>query len=171
MHSLSGDFDRTPNRRFEIHRARAIIEGGPLRPQIKGIVTFERTPDGTEVCVSVTGLPKYQPAQRGSPPIGPHGFHIHEYGDKTVGNPEMPFQAAGSHWNPDDQPHGNHAGDFPVLFSQDGNSKMCFITNRFKPTDVVGRSVLIHENPDDYRTQPAGNAGRRLAIGIIEADR
>lgn len=45
---------------------------------------------------------------------------------------------------------------------------MEFFTNRFKPRDVLGRSVIIHENPDDYRSQPAGNAGKRLACGVIE---
>lgn len=170
MHNLSGDFDQRRENRIQMRSASAIIEGGPLRPQIKGMVTFVETGEGTEVCVSVTGLPKYRPARRGAPPIGPHGFHIHEYGDCTVGNQDAPFQGAGSHWNPDDQPHGNHAGDMPVLFSNDGIAKMCFITTRFKPADVVGKSVIIHENPDDYRTQPAGNAGRRLACGVIKAD-
>jgi Cu-Zn family superoxide dismutase len=61
-------------------------------------------------------------------------------------------------------------GDLPSLFSNDGVAKMCFYTNKFKPADVVGKAVIIHENPDDYRSQPSGNAGRRLACGIIRAD-
>ncbi|MDI3547125.1 MAG: superoxide dismutase, Cu-Zn family [Halanaerobiales bacterium] len=150
------------------HQIRAIIRGGPLAPFIRGIVTFRSVPGGTEVYARISGLPPYKPARDGKPPIGPHGFHIHEKGNCEVGDPENPFQAAGGHWNPDNQPHGNHAGDFPVLFSNNGIARMCFFTNRFKPKDVVGRAVIIHQNPDDYRTQPAGDAGKRLACGVIE---
>jgi Cu-Zn family superoxide dismutase len=44
---------------------------------------------------------------------------------------------------------------------------MCFVTNKFKVEDIIGRTVIIHENPDDYRSQPSGNAGRRLGCGVI----
>lgn len=147
---------------------RAIINGGPLAPSISGIVYFFDVPGGTKVCVEVSGLPPYQPATDEMDPVGPHGFHIHENGNCEVGDPENPFMAAGEHWNPDLQPHGNHAGDFPVLFSNNGIAKMCFFTNRFKPQDVIGRSVIIHLNPDDYRSQPAGDSGKRLACGVIK---
>ena len=109
--------------------------------------------------INVNNLPKYKPGLGKQEPIGPHGFHIHENGTCAVGDPKDPFQAAGGHWNPGNQPHGNHAGDFPVLFSNDGYSSMCFFTNRFNSQDIIGRSIIIHENPDDYRTQPAGNSG------------
>lgn len=144
----------------------ARIRGGPLRPQIRGTVTFRDVPGGTNVCINVRGLPPFQRTS-GQSPIGPHGFHLHEFGNCTVGSPEDPFQAAGSHWNPDNQPHGNHAGDFPVLFSNNGVARMCFFTNRFKVRHIINKSVLIHESPDDYRTQPAGRSGRRLACGVI----
>lgn len=144
----------------------AVIQGGPLAPGLKGTVEFRRFGGGTLVSVRVSGLPPYRP---GTPPIGPHGFHLHEFGECAVGDPQNPFQAAGEHWNPDGQPHGNHAGDFPVLFSNAGVARMVFYTNRFRPEDVIGKAVIIHENPDDYRTQPAGAAGRRLACGVIRA--
>lgn len=121
------------------------------------------------VCVNITDLPEYKPATGNQNPIGPHGFHIHENGTCEVGNPQEPFQAAGGHWNPRNQPHGNHAGDFPVLFSNKGRSSMCFFTNKFTSAEVVGKSIIIHKNPDDYRTQPAGDAGKRLACGIIKS--
>ena len=147
---------------------RADIIGGPLAPHIRGFVTFMGVPGGTWVYANIWGLPPYQPAKKGDSPIGPHGFHIHENGDCTIGDPENPFQAAGGHWNPDNQPHGNHAGDFPVLFSNRGQAIMYFFTNRFNPIHVIGKSIIIHQNPDDYRSQPAGNAGKRLACGIIK---
>jgi len=146
----------------------AYVKGGPLAPNIQGVVTFTEVRGGTRVCVEVKGLPPYKPRTDEKKPIGPHGFHIHQYGDCRVGNPEDPFQAAGEHWNPTNQPHGHHAGDFPVLFSNDGYAWMCFFTNAFKVSDVVGKAVMIHQNPDDYQTQPAGNAGRRLACGVIQ---
>jgi len=146
----------------------AYVKGGPLRPDIQGTVWFKDVAGGTEICADICGLPPYHPATNSNAPIGPHGFHLHECGNCDVGDPENPFQAAGGHWNPNNQPHGNHAGDFPVLFSNNGYTKTCFYTDKFKPIDVIGKSVIIHENPDDYRSQPAGNSGKRLACGVIE---
>lgn len=142
----------------------ATFEGGPLQPGITGTIAFRNVRGGARVTVEVDGLPRYRPGQ---PPIGPHGFHIHEGTSCEVGDTTNPFQAAGGHWNPDGQPHGNHAGDFPVLFSEDGKARMTFFTDRFRAEDVVGRTVIIHINPDDYRTQPAGDSGLRLACGNI----
>lgn len=145
----------------------AHVRGGPLAPQISGTVYFMDVPGGTDVYVELSGLPPYEPATDQEQPIGPHGFHIHEFGNCEVGELNNPFQAAGGHWNPTQQPHGNHAGDFPVLFSNNGYARMLFFTDKFKIWDVLNRSVIIHENPDDYRSQPAGNAGKRLACGVI----
>jgi len=122
---------------------------------------------GTNVYVEISGLPPYTPATNNSNPIGPHGFHIHQNGTCEVGDPTNPFQAAGGHWNPSNEPHGNHAGDFPVLFSNNGVAIMWFFTNKFTVEQAIGKAVIIHESPDDYRSQPAGDAGRRLACGVI----
>lgn len=153
---------------FANSRAIAKVAGGPDYPQISGLIIFRDVPGGTEVCANLTGLPPYKPAIEGKQPVGPFGFHIHEKGDCTVGDPAKPFEACGGHWNPTNQPHGNHAGDFPVLFSNNGCARMCFFTDKFKVEDIIGRSVVIHENPDDYRTQPAGNSGKRIACGVIQ---
>ena len=152
----------------ELPVAIAHMKGGPLRPQITGVVSFFDVPGGSWVCADVDGLPPYRPGTKGEDPIGPHGFHIHEVGNCQVGDPKDPFQAAGEHWNPTKQPHGNHAGDFPVLFSNQGHARMCFFTDKFKPSQAIGKSVIIHLNPDDFRTQPAGDSGKRLACGVIE---
>ena len=156
------------NREIGFRRqARAIIRGGPLAPNIRGFVVFTDVPSGTEVYTEITGLPSFRPASNDRPQIGPFGFHIHENGNCSVGNPSRPFIAAGGHWNPTNQPHGNHAGDFPVLFSNGGKARMTFFTNKFKVSNIIGKSVIIHESPDDYRTQPSGNSGRMLACGVI----
>lgn len=149
----------------------ARITGGPLAPAIQGWVYFTRANGGTWVTVDVSGLPAYQPGTTEQPPIGPHGFHIHQNGNCNVGDPADPFQAAGGHWNPTNQPHGNHAGDLPVLFSNNGVAKMRVFTDRFRPQEVVGKSVIIHQNPDDFRSQPAGDSGLRLACGVISTYR
>lgn len=152
---------------FNSGMAEARITGDSDTPLIKGRVTFRNVPGGTEVCVFIEGLPDYQPAANGKQPVGPHGFHIHGGGSCEVGDPADPYKAADGHWNPYNQPHGNHAGDFPVLFSNHGYARMCFFTDKFTVQDVIGKTVIIHENPDDYRTQPAGNSGKRIACGVI----
>ncbi|HBL83867.1 MAG: superoxide dismutase [Clostridiales bacterium GWF2_38_85] len=149
--------------------AYATLKGNPKYPEIHGLVIFRNVKDGVIVSAEVEDLPEYQPATATSQPIGPFGFHLHENGDCDMQPNEGAFMAAGGHWNPDNQPHGNHAGDFPVLFSNNGKLKMSFFTNRFKVADIIDRAVVIHENPDDYRTQPSGNSGERIACGVIEA--
>jgi Cu-Zn family superoxide dismutase len=154
--------------KYPCSMAVAYIKGGPLAPKIQGTVIFRDVLNGTEVSVYVSGLPKYQPAQNGQSPIGPHGFHIHNFGNCNVGSREDPFKDAGGHWNPYNQPHGNHAGDFPVLFSNNGISIMSFFTDKFRVADVINKAIIIHQSPDDYTSQPSGNAGRRLACGLIQ---
>lgn len=151
-----------------INRAYASLKGSIYAPNLTGDVYFFEVENGTEVFVEVWGLPLYQPGN-GANPIGPLGFHIHQYGVCEITDPMDPYLSAGAHYNPDNQPHGNHAGDFPVLFSNNGYARMSFFTDRFRPRDIIGRSVLIHQNPDDYRTQPSGDSGKRIGCGVIEA--
>lgn len=73
----------------------ANLIGGPLRPQISGHVSIYDVSGGSWVCTEVNGLPPYQPATNGDP-IGPHGYHIHQFGNCRVGDPLDPFQAAGN---------------------------------------------------------------------------
>lgn len=91
---------------------------------------------------------------------GFYGFHIHE-----VGECEDDFSSAGGHYSGDTHPM--HRGDMPVLLSSGGDSFMVFLTDRFVMNDIVGRSVIIHYDPDDYASQPAGNSGKRIACGVI----
>ncbi|HLS89418.1 MAG TPA: superoxide dismutase family protein [Sphingobacteriaceae bacterium] len=161
----SADDGAWPQGRLE---AAGQFVAGPLAPELSGSISFYRLDEGTLVTVEVQGLPPYRPAAAGMDPIGPYGFHIHEFGVCETGDPDDPFLSAGMHWNPDNQPHGNHPGDFPVIFSEQGRAFMSFVTRRFTPRDVVGLSVIIHEHPDDYRTQPTGSSGRRLACALIE---
>lgn len=150
------------------NKAVAFIKGGNLAPKLYGTVCFVDVPLGVMVYVYVKNLPEYAPSSQFKPPIGPFGFHLHEKGCCDIDNLEKPFTCAGGHFNPDNQPHGNHAGDFPPLFSNDGVCIMSFFTNRFKVKDIINQAVIIHENPDDFKSQPSGNAGRRIACGIVK---
>ncbi|MCA0968979.1 superoxide dismutase family protein [Halobacillus litoralis] len=138
----------------------------PLAPKLKGTMQFYQMPYGVEVFVQVEGLPEFKKAK--SKQVGPHGFHIHEKGACEIGDGKDPFTSAGGHWNPDGEPHGNHAGDFPVLFSHKGRARMIFFTDRFNVKDIIGKAVIIHEGPDDYQSQPSGASGKRIACGVVE---
>lgn len=148
--------------------AYAKILGSNYAPNLKGKVVFRDIPGGVEICIEVTGLPEYTEATSDTPQIGPHGFHLHVTGSCEINDPENPFLSAGEHYNPENTPHGNHAGDFPVIFSNNGYSRMCFYTNKFTVFDVLNKAVIIHQSPDDYRTEPAGNSGKRIGCGIIK---
>ena len=145
----------------------ANVMGSSYAPDLCGNVFFYCVAGGTKVCAEFWGLPLYEPATDNSQPIGPFGFHIHEYGVCDITDPNSPYESAGGHYNPTNQPHGNHAGDFPVVFSNNGYAKICFFTDKFKPEDIIGKSVLLHENPDDFKSQPSGNSGKRMACGVI----
>lgn len=152
---------------IEFYDAIAHISGSSYYPNLHGTVKFLRDADGSWVETEVFGLPDFKEATEESAQIGPFAFHIHEYDTCGAVFGDMPFMTAGGHWDPELDPHGNHAGDFPVLFSNGGTAKMLFFTNRFYPEDVVGRSVVIHKSPDDYKTQPS-MGGVRIACGNIE---
>ncbi len=110
---------------------------------------------------------------QGLKPDGEHGFHIHEAGDCSSGD----GMSAKGHFNPLGKPHGqpgpqSHAGDLPMLkAAKNGRAKLEAeidgITVGPGPTSIVGRGLIIHADPDDFKTQPTGNAGARLACGVI----
>lgn len=78
-----------------------------------------------------------------------------------------PFADAMSHYNPNGCGHPNHAGDLPLLFGNNGFALSLFLTNRFYIDEVIGRTVILHDHPDDFTTQPAGNSGTKIACGVI----
>ncbi|MDR3051850.1 MAG: superoxide dismutase family protein [Oscillospiraceae bacterium] len=146
--------------------AQATLDASSLAPGVSGRVRFYAAPGGTMVEAALTGLPAMsQPTA--TPQVGPFGFHIHEGTICVDPTGSTPFAAAGGHYNPTNQPHPLHAGDLPVIFPNDGRGYMRMYTNRFTPADVVGRTVVLHQMPDDFRTQPAGDSGMRIGCGAI----
>ncbi|MCL2544581.1 MAG: superoxide dismutase family protein [Clostridia bacterium] len=144
----------------------ARVYGSTEYPGIRGTVRFFPAPGGSIVETNVEGLPAMS-LPTATPQVGPFAYHIHE--GASCGNNAGPnaFEAAGGHFNPTGQPHPLEAGDMPVLFSNGGLSYSRVYTSRFRPADVVGRTVIIHQSPDDYRT-PTGGAGMRIACGPVE---
>jgi Cu-Zn family superoxide dismutase len=149
------------------------MQGGPtatakLEPTrgnaAAGMVTFRQAGERTLMQVRIEGL---KPGQE-------HGFHVHEKGDCSSGD----GMSTGGHFNPKGKPHGKHedmerhAGDLPSL-KADANGR---VDQQFSlsglsigggDTDIVGRGLIVHAMPDDYKTQPTGNSGARIACALI----
>lgn len=133
-----------------------------------GMAMLHEQEDGVHIKIQVSKL---------SP--GKHGFHVHENG--ICEGPD--FKTAGDHFNPEKRQHGflnskgPHDGDLPNLtVGADGTAKAEFVDNRItlakgKPNSLLkqgGTSLVIHETVDDYRTDPSGNSGARIACGVIK---
>lgn len=147
---------------YQLPDAYAQVRGDNLHRNLWGMVNFYIVPGGTLVIAEFTELPKGNGMCDGKV----LGFHIHE-GTNCSGKPGNPFADAGGHYNPYECSHPHHAGDLPPLFSCNGYAFMAFTTNRFPVKDIIGRTVIVHENPDDFTTQPSGNAGPMIACGKI----
>ena len=145
------------------NKAQAIIRGNQKYPKIKGIFEFRNVKEGVLVTAKVNGLPTSHKICENRI----FAVHIHQNGNCS-GNMIDPFSNVGSHYNPKSCNHPEHAGDLQPLFENNGYAYYSFITNRFSIKDIIGRSVIIHDSPDDFTTQPAGNSGNKIACGIIE---
>ena len=131
----------------------------------QGTVTFAQRMGKVYVTAEVRGLA----------PNREHGFHVHEKGDCSSGD----GMSTGGHFNPDAKPHGpqgasHHGGDMPSLSADaNGNAKATFtlddVTVVAGTKSVVGKGLIVHKDPDDYKTQPNGNAGARIACAVIQA--
>jgi Cu-Zn family superoxide dismutase len=132
-----------------------------------GTAEMTQTPAGVLIKLSVKGLPP-----------GDHAFHVH-----AVGKCEPPFESAGPHFNPANKKHGlmatdgPHAGDMPNLHIPAGGELVVEVLNnsmtleKGKPNSVFdtdGSTLIIHAGVDDYKTDPAGNAGGRIGCGVIQ---
>ncbi len=151
------------HRRAGAASAQAVLEARS-GSAVHGTVTFLPVAGGLRVVADVSGLT----------PGGLHAIHIHEKGDCSAAD----GSSAGGHYNPDGHPHGGpgdaqrHAGDLGNLFadatghaSYDRVFPDLTIDGAHHP--IAGLSVIVHKGEDDLRTQPTGNAGGRIACGVI----
>ncbi len=141
---------------FDKPQAIAFITGKNVSHAIRGIVKFYQMSRCVLVVAYLNGLPHTD--------SGFFGFHIHE-GDNCAG---ADFSGSKGHYNPDGAPHPKHAGDMPPLMRCGNMAHLSFLTDRFKVGDIIGRTVVIHDMPDDFTSQPAGNSGQKIACGIIK---
>jgi len=134
------------------------------KSKVKGTIDFKEVDGGVEVIATIEGLK-----------AGDHAYHVHEKGDCSA--PDA--ASAGGHFNPSSHKHGapdaeeHHEGDFGNLTAgKDGKASKTFvmkgITLADGPTSIVGKGFIIHEKADDFKTQPTGNAGSRVACGVIQ---
>ncbi|HUW06310.1 MAG TPA: superoxide dismutase family protein [Williamwhitmania sp.] len=129
---------------------------------VSGVITFTQTPDGILVSGDVKGLTP-----------GKHGFHIHECGDCTAAD----GTSAGGHFNPTHMPHGaptdakRHVGDMGnIVADASGKAHVEYVDKVIQlngPLSILGRGIIVHQGADDFVTQPTGNAGSRVACGVI----
>jgi Cu-Zn family superoxide dismutase len=130
--------------------------------QITGTIQFKEAKNGIHIVATMQGLTQ-----------GKHGFHIHEYGDCSSHD----AVCAGNHFNPTNAPHGAptdcnvHIGDLGnITADEHGNAQYDEINSNIKlfgPHSIIGRSVIVHEQPDDLHSQPTGNSGNRIGCGVI----
>jgi len=135
----------------------ARIAGGEEAPQLSGCVQFYQENGCVLIEAKISGLPK-------GIGTGFFGFHIHQGRDCSGAG----FSRTEGHYNPLGQEHPEHAGDLPPLLSCYGQAYLSVKTDRFSVNEIIGRTVVIHSDLDDFRTQPAGNAGKKIACGVIQ---
>ena len=136
--------------------ARALLRGSDAHPFLRGDALFYPWQGGSLLLVRAVGLPG----------DGFFALHIHTFGSCRTGG-DVAFLGAGDHFNPRGLPHPFHAGDLPVLLSSGGRALSVTYTGRFTPGQAVGRSMVLHALPDDYRSQPTGAAGACITCGVI----
>lgn len=142
----------------------ARIQGNKDNPSIKGEVLFYQLNDGVYIKAYIIGIPL---TNSNGEPTRFHEFHIHEIGDCSTGTSKDPFPSTGEHFNPDNKQHPFHVGDLPPILSANGIGILSTFTNSFRVIDIIERSIILHENPDDFTSQPSDMSGNKIACGVI----
>jgi len=147
----------------QLPQARAKVYGSILYPNIQGDIWFYNASTGVLVVADIEGLPtEMDRCNKGSI----FALHIHE-GESCSGNNIDQFANSGAHYNPNNCPHPYHAGDLPPLFGVRGDAFLSVLTDRFTIDEIIGKTVIIHSSADDFKTQPSGNSGIKIACGKI----
>ena len=128
----------------------------------QGVIWFTQRGDHVEINGEITGLTP-----------GLHAFHVHEFGD--CHSPDA--MSTGPHFNPTGMPHGGpdhekrHVGDLGNIRADESGKAVIDIKDTLVqlhgPHSIIGRAIIVHADPDDLKSQPAGNAGARIGCGIV----
>lgn len=135
----------------------AEIKGREDYKDLKGTIKFIPIENKIRIKIDLINLP----------PNKFLGFHIHNKG-KCEGDEKDPFKKVGKHYNPSKQQHPQHKGDLPPLYTSDGEIHNTIESNRFTIDEIIGKGIIIHSQEDDFKSQPAGNAGEKIACGEIK---
>jgi Cu-Zn family superoxide dismutase len=171
---VAAQSEKAPAKKAASKAAPKQVEVPPAKAALKsadgkdvGSAELTQTPAGVLIKLSVKGLPP-----------GEHAFHVH-----GVGKCEPPFTSAGGHFNPRGKKHGiaaadgHHAGDMPNLHVPASGELVTEVVNaaitlaKGKPNSLFGKdgtALIIHAGKDDYKTDPTGDAGGRIACGVVE---
>lgn len=158
-HTADTDNDQSANTDF----TKAICVLHPTEGnKVTGTITFTKEGDNIKVVADIQNLKP-----------GNHGFHIHQFGDCSA--PDA--TSAGDHFNPESLDHGartdsvRHTGDFGNIEADESGNAHVEFTDSFisfsGQNSIIGKGVIVHEKADDLKSQPSGNAGSRLACGVI----
>ncbi len=145
----------------DVQKAVAVLQSAS-NSKVTGMVTFTRSGEDVNVVADISGLTP-----------GKHGFHVHEFGDCSA--PDA--TSAGGHFNPTKHQHGapdasdRHAGDLGNIEADPSGKAHLELTDKSMKLSgndsILGHAVIVHEKADDLKTQPTGDAGGRLACGVI----
>jgi Cu-Zn family superoxide dismutase len=171
---VAAQSEKAPAKKSAIKAAPKQVEIPPAKAALKsadgkdvGSAELTQTPAGVLIKLAVKGLPP-----------GEHAFHVH-----AVGKCEAPFTSAGGHFNPRGKKHGiaaaegHHAGDMPNLHVPASGELVTEVMNaaitlaKGRPNSLFGKdgtALIIHAGKDDYKTDPTGDAGGRIACGVVE---
>jgi Cu-Zn family superoxide dismutase len=124
-----------------------------------GVLMLTQTDKGVQIVGEISGLKP-----------GEHGFHIHQFGDTRSAD----GASAGPHYNPHNEPHGgpadkaHHEGDLGnIKANGEGVAKIDALADDVHLHFIIGRSIVVHADADDLKTQPSGNSGKRIGVGVI----
>lgn len=149
--------------KYKVNEAVSVISSNYKSKHIEGVVLFTQKEDCVHIKIDIKGLSKNHL----------HGFHIHESGDLREG-----CKSCCAHYNPENTEHGDlyggHAGDLGnIKTDESGNCKMSLKTDKFNIDDILGRSIIIHEDEDDLGlgtfedSKTTGHSGARIACSLI----
>lgn len=150
---LSNLYNKDLKEEFTKRKAIAYIKGNKAYEHLIGTIQFIQLEKEVKIIIDLVNLPPSQFL----------GFHIHDIGDCSNN-----FNNVGDHYNPEKEEHPNHKGDLPSIYSSNGQIHNEIETDKFTVNEIIGKSIIIHSQKDDFKSQPSGDSGDKIACGEIK---